>query len=94
MVRRQFPIRLAFAMTINKAQGQSLKRVGVYLKRPVFAHGQAYVALSRAGIPSETRVLIEPQPLQQDKVEPSKGNTNPVYFTANIVYKEVFCRPT
>ena len=94
MVRRQYPIKLAFAMTINKAQGQSLKRVGVYLKRPVFAHGQAYVALSRAGIPSETRVLIEPQPLQQDKVEPTKGNTNPIYFTANIVYKEVFIRPT
>lgn len=41
--RRQFPIRLAFAMTINKAQGQSLKRVGIYLKRPVFAHGQFYM---------------------------------------------------
>jgi hypothetical protein len=94
MVRIQFPIKLAFAMSINKAQGQSLKRVGIFLKRPVFAHGQAYVAVSRAGIPSETRVLIEPQPLQQDKVEPSKGNTNPVYFTANIVYKEVFIRPT
>jgi hypothetical protein len=82
-------------MSINKAQGQSLKRVGIFLKRPVFAHGQAYVAVSRAGIPSETRVLIEPQPLQQGKVEPPKGNTNPpVYFTANIVYKEVFIRPT
>ena len=94
MVRRQFPIRLAFAMTINKAQGQSLKRVGIYLKRPVFAHGQLYVALSRAGIPSETRVLIEPQPSQQDKVEPSTNTSNAIYFTANIVYKEVFARPT
>ena len=47
MIRRQFPIRLAFAMTINKAQGQSLRRVGIYLKHPVFAHGQMYVALSR-----------------------------------------------
>ena len=93
--RRQFPIRLAFAMTINKAQGQSLKRVGIYLKRPVFAHGQLYVALSRAAIPSETRVLIEPQPTQQDKVECSEDNPNqPIYFTANIVYKEVFSKPT
>ncbi|RCN45056.1 hypothetical protein ANCCAN_08921 [Ancylostoma caninum] len=46
--RRQFPIRLAFAMTINKAQGQSLNSVGIYLGVDVFSHGQLYVALSRA----------------------------------------------
>ncbi|KHJ90832.1 hypothetical protein OESDEN_09312 [Oesophagostomum dentatum] len=46
--RRQFPIRLAFAMTINKAQGQSLTHVGVHLQSEVFSHGQLYVALSRA----------------------------------------------
>ena len=36
--RRQFPVRPAFAMTINKAQGQTLTRVGVYLERPCFSH--------------------------------------------------------
>ncbi|RCN37604.1 hypothetical protein ANCCAN_16484 [Ancylostoma caninum] len=46
--RRQFPIRVAFAMTINKAQGQSLMGVGVHLGSEVFSHGQLYVALSRA----------------------------------------------
>jgi len=92
MVRRQFPIRLAFAMSINKAQGQSLKRVGLYLKQPVFAHGQAYVALSRAGIPWETGLLVEPQPDGQGKVQ-SPGNDS-IYITSNIVYKEVFSRPT
>jgi hypothetical protein len=44
--RRQFPLQLAFAMTINKAQGQTMKTVGIYLPKPVFTHGQLYVALS------------------------------------------------
>ena len=51
MIRRQLPIRLAYAMTINKAQGQSLRRVGIYLRHPVFSHLQMYTAISRAGIP-------------------------------------------
>ncbi|XP_076916818.1 uncharacterized protein LOC143576665 [Bidens hawaiensis] len=38
--RRQFPISVCFAMTINKSQGQSLSHVGLYLKDPVFTHGQ------------------------------------------------------
>src|SRR5436190_22794492 len=42
--RTQFPLRLAFAMTINKAQGQTLRHVGLCLTEPVFTHGQLYVA--------------------------------------------------
>ena len=42
----QFPVQLAFAMTINKSQGQSVANVGLGLCTPVFSHGQLYVALS------------------------------------------------
>ena len=50
--RLQFPIRLAFAMSINKAQGQSLKVAGIVLEEACFAHGQLYVACSRVGSPT------------------------------------------
>ena len=51
--RRQFPIRVAFAATINKAQGATLKRLGIWLPQPVFGHGQVYVGTSRVGDPRE-----------------------------------------
>ena len=55
--RKQFPIRLSFAMTINKAQGQTIPIVGVYLPDPVFSHGQLYVALSRATAKRNIKIL-------------------------------------
>ncbi|XP_045455771.1 uncharacterized protein LOC123665525 [Melitaea cinxia] len=45
--RLQFPIKLAFGITINKAQGQTLKVAGIDLTDQCFSHGQLYVALSR-----------------------------------------------
>ncbi|XP_078436645.1 uncharacterized protein LOC144707418 [Wolffia australiana] len=48
--RLQFPIRLACPMTINKSQGQTLDKVGLYLPNPLFTHGQLNVVLSRTWI--------------------------------------------
>jgi len=56
--QRQFSLRPAFAMTINKAQGQTLQTVGVYLPKPVFCHEQLYVASSRCGSRRGVWVLV------------------------------------
>jgi len=55
--RLQFPIRLAFAMTVNKAQGQTMNICGLDLENPCFSHGQLYVACSRVEKPSSLFVF-------------------------------------
>ena len=72
--RRQFSVCLAFAMTINKSQGQLLKHVGLDLWTPVFSHGQLYVGLSRCTSGTRLKVLLK---------EVDRGKT------PNIVYKEI-----
>lgn len=70
--RLQFPIRLAFAITINKAQDQSLELCGLDLDTDCFLHGQLYVACSRIGKPDNlyiytnngtTKNIVYPQVL-------------------------------
>ena len=70
----QFPVPLAFAMTINKSQGHSVKNVGINFQTPVFTHGQFYVAMSRATSASNIKVLFS------EKDQP--------LTTSNIVYPE------
>jgi len=64
-------------MTINKSQGQTLLNVGIYLRKPVFTHGQLYVVVSRVKDRQGLKILIE----NEDDTCGDK--------TTNIVYKEI-----
>ena len=79
--RTQFPVRLAFSMTINKSQGQTFNSVGLYLPDPAFTHGLLYVAMSRVRIPTAIKIMLNP--------ENSTSSEQNGFHTRNIVYNEV-----
>lgn len=81
--RTQFPIIPAFAMTINKSQGQTFDRVGILLKTPVFTHGQLYVAASRVRSFDGLKFYIT-----DHRGQGHLANDNRV-FTKNIVFREI-----
>ncbi|KAK1403887.1 ATP-dependent DNA helicase [Heracleum sosnowskyi] len=76
--RKQFPVAICYAMTVNKSQGQTVKNVGLYLPNPVFSHGQLYVAISRVTSPTGLKIVC----VNDDDI--SDG------YTKNIVYHEIF----
>ncbi|XP_026384299.1 uncharacterized protein LOC113279862 [Papaver somniferum] len=43
MICKQFPVRMCFAFTINKEQGQTIENTCIYLPEHVFSHGKLYV---------------------------------------------------
>uniref|UniRef100_A0A914YVZ4 ATP-dependent DNA helicase n=1 Tax=Panagrolaimus superbus TaxID=310955 RepID=A0A914YVZ4_9BILA len=75
LARRQFPVKVAFAMTVNKSQGQSFEKMGLDLRKDVFNHGQLYVACSRVKRPSALKIYL------------GKQRTNAK--VKNYVYKEI-----
>ncbi|CAN1222552.1 ATP-dependent DNA helicase PIF1, partial [Linum grandiflorum] len=76
--RIQYPLRICYAMTINKSQGQTLEQIGIYLHTPVFSHGQLYVALSRVRSASGIHIAV------------GENTSSDSPTTRNIVYAEVF----
>lgn len=73
LVRRQFPIDLAYSTTFNGCQGLTLDKVAVDLTQPAFSHGQLYTALSRIRKREEGMVRTE----------------NRVPITKNITFREI-----
>ena len=73
-------MRVAFAMTINKSQGQTLQKVGVWLNDSCFAHGQLYVCISRVGSAKQIKFAIRKQ----------AGHL--WNSTSNVVYDEVLIK--
>ena len=78
LTRRQFPIKPSYAMTINKSQGQTLTKVGIYLPQSVFTHGQLYVAMSRVKSYFGLQFALAP---------PSEISMDITSYTNNVVFK-------
>lgn len=78
----QFPVRLAFAMTINKVQRHVFDSIGLYLPLSVFTQGQLYVAMSRVRTPYGIKILSD------ERDSNTATNDTDVYF-ANNIYCEV-----
>jgi ATP-dependent DNA helicase PIF1 len=75
LMRHQFPVRLAAAITINRGQGQSYNMIGIDFRKPSFSHGQTYVALSRTRAWDCIQMLVPPD-TKENKIK-------------NVVYKEI-----
>lgn len=55
--RIQFPLKPCLAMTLNKAQGQTMRIVGLDLRNDCFSHGQLYVGMSRVSAAKNLFIL-------------------------------------
>ena len=86
--RTQFPVLVAYYLTLNRAQGQTLQKSGMYLRTSVFSHGHLYVGYSRCGNPNCCHVFAEQE--EFENVEHLLDNSKT--YTRNVVYKEIFQR--
>jgi len=68
----------AYAMTINKSQGQTLSHVGLHLGDDVFSHAQLYIAFSHA------------KKLANIKIQLPDTMHGLIGLMCNVVYEEAF----
>eukprot|EP00984_Skeletonema_dohrnii_P018289 scaffold8514_cov74-Skeletonema_dohrnii-CCMP3373.AAC.1 len=86
--RLQFPIKVAFALTINRSQSQTFSgKCGILLPKSVWTHGQIYVTFSRCGDPNNVYVWADQEEFK-DLIDSGQLEPNKVYMR-NVVYKEV-----
>ena len=78
MQRIQFPLRLAYALSYNKAQGQEFQKLGLDVTHPSFSHGHLYVALSRIRLSTNIKFFITDANL-----------IDGIPYTDNVVYDEI-----
>lgn len=87
--RFQFPVRLCYAMSINKSQGSTLTYVGLDLRGEVFCHGQLYVAVSRTTCRDNILCLVQP-----DRLIDGVPHVHNVVFTEFIIAATGHAPPT
>ena len=86
--RTQFPVLVAYYLTLNRAQGQTLERSGMYLPTSVFSHGHLYIGYSRCGDPDCCHVYAGQEEIENVEHFLNSSKT----YTRNMVYKEIFGR--
>lgn len=79
MRRRQFPLHTAVVATISKANGANLLRLGLWLRQPVFGHGQLYVG---------TSLVEDPRVVHVDAPEGAYDLSGSI-VTDNVVYTQL-----
>jgi ATP-dependent DNA helicase PIF1 len=92
--RFQFPVRHAFALTINKSQGQTIPNVGIFLREPCFSHGQLHVEFSRVKSRQNIKVMVGGGSIDNGDVNTTTTTTTTRrnkknIYTVNVVYKEL-----
>ena len=84
--RTQFPVMVAYYLTLNRAQGQTLDKAGMYLPTSVFLHGHLYVGFSRNGDPDKGYVYAGQKEFENvaHLLDPEKT------YTRNVVFDKIF----
>jgi hypothetical protein len=87
VIRRQIPLRPAYARTFHRSQSETLDLAGICLNEPVFTHGLMYMAFSRCRLSSDILCYVTDD---MHKFSYNfQGKTHKIYNMINVVYKEL-----